>query len=186
MFDAHIKRFFWFLILCLAVLILFVCSVNYPLINKIKIVSSQYLANQQELAEFYQRDEIIQVLQNDHENNQVNLANLDGVLLDPKNTIELITDLEKIANQTNNIFEIKSIGQEELFLKFRINVWGDFSGFIDFLAGLEDTPYPPYRLIDIEDIHMRRLTSVDIIRKSNLNLKIGDLESTFNIKVYTK
>lgn len=181
----HVKKFIWFLILCLAVLSLFVLAIDYPLIKKIQTVSHGHLANQDVLARFYRRGELAEFLEEDYLENKEDLDKLGDVFLNQDKTVDFITGLEKIARQTGNIFEIKSaseIDNGRTYLNFHISVLGDFNGFIKFLAGLESSPY----LIEIEDISIKKLTSSDFIKKANFNLQEGDLESILSIKIYTE
>ncbi len=185
----HVKKFFWFLILCLAVLALFILAIDYPLIKKIQTTAQGHLTNQDVLARFYQREEIAESLEEDYMENEKDLNKLGDVFLDQDKTVDFITDLEKIAQQTGNSFEIKSVSEIDngkAYLNFRISVLGDFNGLIKFLAGLEDSPYLNYRLVEIEDISIKKLTVSDFAKKANLDLQEGDLESILSIKIYTE
>lgn len=183
----HVKKFLWFLILCLAVLALFILSIDVPLAGKIRTVAQGHLSNQDILARFYQREKLARLLEDDYSENETGLNQLGNVFLNPDETVGFITDLEKIAQQTGNAFEIKSASESkngESFLNFRISVLGSFNGFVKFLAGLEDSPNSNYYLVEIEEINIKKMSASDLTKKTGLGLKEGDLESILSIKVY--
>ena len=100
--------------------------------------------------------------------------------------------METVAQQTDNFFEIKAIrpytsltDQERPFLGFQISLWGDFSSLLLFLANLENNPYPPYRLVEIENLVIKRLAAKDLVR-FDFPLEEGDLETILSIKIYTQ
>jgi Tfp pilus assembly protein PilO len=167
----------------LIVLLLFIGLVVLPLINKIKIASQEYLSHQETLAQLDQREVSTKELQRNYQIRQDDLAGLAGAFLDQAEIVGLITTLERVAQKTGNIFEIKAVTpaspleEEESFLSFRISLWGDFDSLLLFLANLENNPYPPYRIIEIDSLMIRRLT--EPIRR-------GDLETILGVKFYLK
>ncbi|MFH1611779.1 MAG: hypothetical protein ABH887_00720 [bacterium] len=178
-------------------IILVIISVDCFLVSKIRFISQEYLNNQIRLEQFYQKEEISNDLQMGYEGIESNLADLGNAFLNTDNTVEFITDLEKVAQETNNIFEVKSVSsfdpsKQDItnpFLGFQITLWGDFNNLISFLSNLEDSPYPPYRLTEIENINIKRLDSKQLTGRVLTNissLKEGDLETTLHIKVYTQ
>ena len=71
------------------------------------------------------------------------------------------------------------------FLSLRISISGDFSNMLDFLSNLEGNPYPPYRLIEVSGLTIKRLEEKNLIN-SEESLLPGDLETILNIKIYTQ
>ena len=124
---------------------------------------------------------------------------IESAFLKKEEVIGLISTLERVANQTNNFFEIESaqpsvVSEETLsenntkkesFLSLKIRLWGSFNNLLDFMAHLENSPYPPYRLIEIKDLMIKRLEEKDLAKLPSA-LEEGDLETALVIKVYTR
>ena len=177
----------------LVVLILFVYLVAWPLFNKVKDISQEYLDSKKNLAEVDQRESLFRELETDYQAKQDDLESIEGIFLDQKDTVGFISTLEMIAAQTGNIFEIKTAGSyiapnedEESFLTLRISLWGDFSSLLEFLASIENSPYPPYRLIEIDSLTIGRLGERGSSAITDLSalLKQSDLETIIGIKIY--
>ncbi len=179
---------------CLGLIILFLLGWFgvFPLLNKIRGLSQEYLSNQETLIKLNQREALAKELQNDYQKREADLTEIARVFLDSEEMVGFISNLETIAQRTNNFFEIKAISpytpltdEESPFLDFQISLWGDFSSLLLFLANLEDNPYPPYRLVEIENLTIRRLSAVDLAR-FDFPLEEGDLETIISIKIYTQ
>lgn len=170
---------------------LFVGLVIFPFIGKVTKASQEYLTNQEILAELDQRELLSKQLEKEYRQKEADLKDLNRALLSAEETVGFISNLEAIARKTNNFLEIKSVSADdssnskESFLNFRISLWGNFSSLLLFLANLEDNPYPPYRLVEIKDMTVRRLTA-ESLSKFDFPLKEGDLESILNVRVYTQ
>lgn len=183
------KKIISFIALGLAVLGLVFALIVYPLINKIAEASQKYRSNSEILDGFDKRESLARELKKDFQQQQSSLSKIDGILLASKETVGFISTLEAIAEETGNILEIKTASPSDLsdetdpFLSLRATIRGDFAGLLYFIAKIEDSPYPPYRLIEIDNLNIRRLTGVDL---SHLELGIeeGDLESNVEIKIY--
>ena len=164
----------------LIILILFVWLVIYPLVDRIRTASQEYLANQEILNKLDQRESLARELEESYQERRVDLEAIAKVFLGPEEIVGFISNLETIAQETDNNFEIKAVSpytplteEEKPFLSFRISLWGDFSGLLYFLANLEDSPYPPYRLVEIENLAVRKLRE-------------GGLETILDVKIYTQ
>jgi len=175
----------------LVVLVLFVWLVCLPLVNKIRAASSEYLFNQEILKKLDQRESLFKELEEYYQEKESDLELIEGVFLDQDEAVGYISTLETIAEQTGNGFEIKtasvfgSAEGEEYFLALRISLWGSFSNLLEFIANLEDSPYPPYRLIEISNLTINRIELGRIIM-SESGPKTGDLETQLVIKIYTQ
>lgn len=187
------KKFFQQLGWALGILILFIALVDYPLIRKIKSTSQKYLSDRQTLQELHYREGLAKEVEKKYAEKQTDLAELENAFLEFDDTVGFIKDLEEIAQATNNIIEIQAVNplsasekEDRQFLGFRLKLIGDFSGLIKFIANLEDTPYPPYRLIEIGDINMLRLQKGSLVGVLDPRISEGDLETNINIKVYIK
>ncbi len=177
----------------LAILILFVWLAALPLIGKIRQISQEYLANKETLMKLDKQELLFRNLGESHLEKQYQLLNIGGAFLSQQETVSFISTLEDIAQGTGNIFEIKTaksfIPSEEQggegFLSLQVSLWGDFRSLLLFLANLEDSPYPPYRLLEIDSFSINRL-SKESRERISLGLAEGDLETILGIKIYTK
>jgi len=173
-------------------LLLFISLVICPLLNKVSQAAQEYLTNQEILVRLDQREFLAKQLEEEYQEKETELEDLAKVFLGSEETVGFITNLEAIARQTGNFFEIKAVSpygssedEEETFLDFRISLWGNFSGLLLFLANLENSPYPPYRLVEIENMTIKRLATEDSTR-FDFSLKEGDLETILSVKIYTQ
>lgn len=186
------KKIILFICLGLISLFLFGWLGIFPLLDKIKALSQEYLSNQEILIKLNQRESLAKELQRNYQEREVDLTEIARVFLGSEETVGFISNLETIAQQTNNFFKIKAISpytpltdEEMPFLDVQIYLWGDFSGLLIFLANLEDNPYPPYRLVEIENLSIKRLAAKDLVR-FDFPLEEGDLETILSIKIYTQ
>lgn len=164
----------------------------FPLFNKIKGLSQEYLSNQEILIRLNQRESLAKELQNDYQEREADLTEIARVFLSSEEMVGFISNMETVAQRTDNFFEIKAISpytpltdKEKPFLNFQISLWGDFSSLLLFLANLENNPYPPYRLVEIENLIIRRLAAKDLVR-FDFPLEEGDLETILSIRIYTQ
>lgn len=185
------KKLFLSLAIGIAGLVVFIVLIIFPLISKIRIAAQECLNNRDILAKLDQRVSLLKELKKNYQDNQSDLLMLNQAFLDSEETVGFITTLETIANQTNNFFEIKSVSsnpaneQEAAYLIMNIYLWGNFSGLLNFLANLENIPYPPYRLIEVDTITIKRLAKEDLSR-IGMNSGEGKLETVLSVKVYTQ
>jgi len=177
------KKLISSLLIVLIVLALFIWLAILPLVGKIKQLSQEYLGKQEILAQLDQREFLFRDLEKSYREKKDQLTNIEGTLLTEEETVGFISTLENIADRTGNDFEIraaKSFSEEgeEKFLSLTISLWGDFERLLVFLANLEDSPYPPYRLLEVD--------SLSIHRMEGDNVRDGTLETILGIKIYTK
>ncbi len=187
------KKLFASLGIGLIVLILFIYLIAFPLIVKIKTASQEYLTNQEILAVLSQKEVLFKEIEKTYQERENDLAIIEDIFLETEEAVGFISTLEEIAQQTGNFFEIKTVdsftppAEEEgsAFIVLRISLWGDFSSLLAFMANLEDSPYPPYRLIEVDSLNIKRLESSNLVNLSS-NLSEGDLETIVGIKIYTQ
>ncbi len=178
-------------LLCLIGLLLFISLSVYPWLAAIDRAGQEYLAGQEVLTKLDQRESLAKQLEKEYQENESELADLAKVFLSTEETVGFITNLETIARRTNNFFEIKAASphqpseEEAGYLSFRISLWGSFHNLLLFLAKLEDSPYPPYRLVELENITIKKLEAEDLTRIS-YPLAENSLESILSIKIYTQ
>lgn len=179
--------------ICLMILFLFVCLVILPLFDKIKKSSQEYLSNQEILNKLDKREYLFKKLQKSYNEKDSDLLMVEKVFINQEETASFIFILEKLAKQTGNIFEIKTASsfspsekeKEMPFLALQFSIFGNFSNLLDFLSSLENNPYPPYRLIEIDGLIVKRLEQRNLV---NLDpgLSEGDLETILGIQIYTQ
>jgi len=173
------KKIIFMIALGIIILALVFVSVIYPLVNKIADYSYRYLSNKEILSGLSKRESLAKELRNDFQEKQDALSRIEGALLGAEETVGFISTIESIAQETGNLFEIKTASpslltsEGEPFLFLSVVLWGDFSELLNFIANIEDSPYPPYRLMEIEGINIKRLLE-------------GDIETNLEIKIYTK
>ncbi len=171
------------------ILPLFVVFGVMPFLGEIKNLSKEYLDIQEKIARLNQAGALLEDLEKYYQDKEDNLARIEGAYLGPEEVVGLITTLERIAAQTGNIFEIQSAvpastgDEKDSYLTLRISLQGDFNSALAFLANLEDNPYPPYRLIEIDDLSIRRTGGQGANAPEELTKNI--LETSINVKVYT-
>ncbi len=161
-----------------------------PIIDKINQLSENYLENQQKIENLDKQVILFQELKKNYLEKENRFLEIEQIYLPEKETIGFISDLEAIANQSGNYFEIKTASafsteevEEKSFLSLSISLWGDFNSLLEFLANLEDSPYPPYRLTEIDRISMQKIGERGL---TNEEISVGpdDLETILDIKVY--
>lgn len=187
------RKFLATLIISLIVIIFFIYLIIFPLINKIEENSEEYLSNQEIINRLDKREYMYKKLQKSYDEKNSELLVTEKILINDEETAGFIFILEKLAEQTNNVFQIKtansfspSENKEEIpFLSLKISLLGDFSSMLDFLSNLENNPYTPYRLIEISEINIKRLVEKNLVNLEE-SFSLGDLETILNIKVYTQ
>ena len=187
------KKFLATLIICLIIIVFFVYLIIIPLIDKIKENSEEYLSNQEILNRLDKREYVYKKLQKSYDEKNSELLVTEKILISDEETVGFIFTLEKLAEQTNNIFEIKTVSsfspsekKEEIpFLSLKMSLFGNFSNMLAFLSHLENNPYPPYRLIEISGVNIKKLAEKDLVN-SEESLLLGNLETVLDIKVYTQ
>ncbi len=103
------KKFLATLIICLIIIVFFVYLIIIPLIDKIKENSEEYLSNQEILNRLDKREYVYKKLQKSYDEKNSELLVTEKILISDEETVGFIFTLEKLAEQTNNIFEIKTV-----------------------------------------------------------------------------
>ncbi|MBU1176895.1 MAG: hypothetical protein ABIG88_01980 [Patescibacteria group bacterium] len=179
------------LMISLIIIIFFIYLIVFPLIDKIKENSEEYLSNQEIINRLDKREYMYKKLQKSYDEKDNELLVTEKILINDQETAGFIFILEKLAEQTNNVFEIKTASSfspsEEKeaipFLSFKISLFGNFSNMLNFLSNLEDNPYTPYRLIEINGVNIKRLVEKDLVNLEE-SISVGNLETVLDIKVY--
>jgi len=171
MFSAQKKIYFSFGGV-LVILVLFVWLAYLPLIRRIKNLSQEYLDNQRVLSQLDQGRISFKELDREYSHDKDNLDLINNVFLKEDDAVDFIKTLEDLTQETGNTYEIKTVSSEDSSLMLRFSLLGDFSNILLFLAHLENTPYPPYRLIKVDNF------SIDQMEES--------LEAIVGVKIYTQ
>lgn len=192
------QKLFFCIGLGFLILFLLVWLVVYPLIGKIGQISETYLSNQQILAKLSYRETAAKKLQEGFQQMQVDFSRIENAFLKQEEIVGFIRTLEAIAQKTGNDFDIKLLGSPntasgssdsggsaESSLSFQITLWGGFPNLLKFSVSLEDTPYQPYRLIEIDNLNVKKLEE-GVSTESGSGTKTGGLKSILDIKIYTQ
>lgn len=174
----------------------FVWLLVFPLIGKIKELSKNYSENQVQIVKLEKKKSLLEQLQKDYREKEQDIKSFENSLLKEEEIVGFISTLEEIAAESGSLLEIKSAEphvpqkndpDQDSFLSLRMLLAGDFNGFLSFLAYLEDSPYPPYRLIEINRIDVNRVAAQSASKSKDLiDIREGDLKTNLEIKVYTK
>jgi len=169
------QKFYFSIVIVFVILALIVFAVIFPLIGKIRTSANNYLEGKKTLLVLEANIKDVKSLEKKYQEVKDTFAKLETAFLDPAETLGFITSLEKLAEETGNSFAIEkvNIASEGKFINFQVSLSGDFSSLVNFLIGLENTPYPPYRLVGVENIDIRKISDVNV-------------GANFNVAVYTK
>ena len=159
-----------------------------PLMGQIKKTSERYLENETRLAVLDRKETLFRELKHDYQNEESTMIDAADFFLESDEIVSFISTLETIASETGNTFEIQtaishepSEREKESYLTLRIGLWGNFATLMDFIASLEDSPYSPYRLMQIDNLIIKETSGSEETSHSDTRLK-----ADIGIKVYTK
>lgn len=176
--------------LSLLVLILYSVFGVFPFLKKISDLSGDYVESKKKVAELDKRRSLFKELEANYNKNKKSLLKIEGALLKQKETVGLVSTLENIAEQSGNEMQINRAQpyipsekeKDKLpYLDLAMELSGSFNSLLTFLAYLEDSPYPPYRLIEIENLQIHKIK-----KKESEATGSDELKATLKIKVYTK
>lgn len=184
------RKLYLGIIIGLIILVVFFWLIVSPLFLKVRELSHQYLDGQKLLLKLEQRESFAKELEKEYKEKEENILDIRRVFIGPEETVGFIYSLEKIAKETNNAFEIKTVSpfeeSEDSSISFRITLWGNYPNLMEFIANLENAPYPPYRMIEISSMDIGRIEDPTKVSKNAPNLDEGDIETVLNIKIFTK
>ncbi|MBC8294431.1 MAG: hypothetical protein H8E55_01330, partial [Pelagibacterales bacterium] len=98
------RKFLATLIISLIVIIFFIYLIIFPLINKIEENSEEYLSNQEIINRLDKREYMYKKLQKSYDEKNSELLVTEKILINDEETAGFIFILEKLAEQTNNVF----------------------------------------------------------------------------------
>lgn len=159
------------------------------IIWKIKTSSEKILEIKQQIANAEaKRDNTIK-LEKEFEIIKKNLAQINKTLKDPSRFLEIIIELEKLAEQNGNKHQITIVEETKKaktpssakYLLFRINLFGSFNNAMNFISDLENADF--YSQIGkIEMSKMDKLTPEQIAEGA----QIGDIETIMEVKIFIR
>ncbi len=170
------QKFYLDLGIILIIVATIVFCVIPPLLGKISAASRDYVEGGKTIALLEREIVEVKNLEKTHQEIKKTFSELQTVFLDSEETLGFITSLERLATTTQNVIEIKGVSTspEDGFINFQISITGSLSSFIYFLTAIENTPYPPYRLVEIENLGISKSTQG------------SSMQTNLEIKVYTK
>jgi hypothetical protein len=186
------QKFFIYLGIALIIFSLAISLGILPLIYQVKESSQKYLANQQDLMRLDLKESLYKDIYKSYKETEKDILKAESAFLNFQETVGFISTLEKVAEETGNFFEIKSAvpansSSQERYLYLNIFVQGSFESLLQFIAYVEDSPYPPYRLIEIEEISIEKNSPQfqEATEKSpEADLAKNNLRTNLGVKVY--
>ena len=179
---SSLKKIYLFIIGAIVILILLVFVVALPLVNKIETLSKEYADGQTMLSQIQQKELLLRQQEELLKKTQEKFSKVEKSFLESADLVNFIASLEKIAKDTKSQFEIKSVSppdKEKQYFTFAIIVKNNFPDFLRFLFALENTPQPPYRLIEVKS-----LTLKGIKLQEGEEAKAAEVEGNLEIKVH--
>jgi len=170
------QKFYLSLGVILIIAAAMVFCVIFPLLGKIGAASRDYLEGEKTIALLEREIVEVKNMEKAHQEIKKTFSELQTAFLDSEETLGFITSLERLAATTQNTIEIRGVSTSPLgdFINFQISITGSPSNLIYFLTAIENTPYPPYRLVEIENIGISKST------------QDSSIQTNLEIKVYTK
>ena len=175
------KKIYINLIISVAIIFLSIGLGVVPLINLTKTKSRDFRNKQQEFNFLKNKKEYKRDLEKDYKRSEEGIKKINAMLINEEKVIDFVKELEDIARLTKNQEEIQILNKndkEAMF--FKISLIGDFPSFLHFLVYLENMNY----LIEIQNLRIRRLNKKDLIREKLKEVKIGDIKSEIEIKIF--
>lgn len=164
-------------------------SASGTILGKIKTASEKILEIKQQISNAEaKRDKLIK-LEKEFEIIKDNLAQIDKILKDPAKFLDIIIDLEKLAEQNGNKHQIVIVEETAKtktpspakYLLFRINLFGPFNNVINFVSELENADFHS-QIEKIEMSKMDKLTPEQIAEGA----QIGDIKTIMEVKIFTR
>lgn len=160
-----------------------------PLINKISSASQEYIEIKQQISNIEENRNQIIKLEKEYSAIKNDISQIDAALANPSDFLNIIIKLEQISEKTGNKYKIsiiddttaKKTSEQKQYLPFRVVLYGDFAGAMDFINKLENADF----YAGIEKIEMSKLERLTLDQMSE-GAKEGDIRTIMEIKVFTK
>lgn len=185
--SSRKKIYFWLAIFG-GISLVFLVLIIPKLLGGIKKNSENLITLKSELVSLQEERKNLSQIEKIFQNYQLDLVKIDELFIDSEVPIEFINFFKKNAVSFQQKIEIslapkiKTDTEPWPSLFFQISTYGSFPNFLKFLERLESGPY----LIEISNLNIKKLTEGEIQSTKFQGLSLGDVESTFSIKVYTR
>lgn len=182
------KKIYLSLIFFGIISLLFLFLIIPHFLGEIRKNSENLVSSKNELISLQREIKNLKELKITYQTSQANLAKIDEIFIDSEAPIEFIDFLEKNAQISQQKIEIslvsKKEAEDELWpsLFFQISTFGSSPKFLKFSEKLENSPY----LIEVLNLNIKKLTEREIQSAKFQGLSLGDVKSTFLIKVFVK
>jgi Tfp pilus assembly protein PilO len=167
--------------------LIFIFFLIYPLFQKIKRNSEDFLSTKKELISLEVQSKNLGEFKEIYQENLQNIEKINNLFINPEVPIDFIGFLEKISQDSKVSIKISLLSTKEEkdiwpSLQFQISATGSFNNFSKFLKRIDTTSY----LVEIKNININRLTEDELKTKGFEGLSSGDIKATIVLKVYTK
>lgn len=160
-----------------------------PLIGKISATSQEYLDIKQQIANIEENRNQIMKLEKEYDAIKEKISKIDATLANPSDFLNTIIKLEQIGEKTGNKYKIsvidepaaKKSAEPKQYLPFRVILYGDFAGAMDFINKLENADF----YANIEKMEMSKLDKLTLDQASE-GVKEGDIRTIMEIRIFTK
>lgn len=172
-----------------AIFALMISFITLPLINKISATSQEYLDIKQQIANIEENRNQIAKLEKEYDTIKEGISKIDATLANPSDFLNTIIKLEQIGEKTGNKYKIsvidessaKKSAEPKQYLPFRVVLYGDFAGAMDFINKLENADF----YANIEKVEMSKLDKLTLDQASE-GIKEGDIKTIMEIRIFTK
>jgi Tfp pilus assembly protein PilO len=138
------RRFLTQIIISGLLLSLLICSSCF-FINRIKLANQEVEARKLSLKNMQSENEKVAQLRQEHEEAKPYFSQINSFFQTKEEIINVLSDLEMIAGQTNNIIRVdmakeKEIDEETQSLRYQISLQGNMKSFLSYSEALEKLP----------------------------------------------
>lgn len=181
------RKIYLTLIVSLLVIIGLWLFLIQPLVDEVKLLSTEFEQKNNLLASYKDKGEkYLNKLRDDYNLFESRIFEINNSFIDSEKVIDSILAVEQAAVSTSNYQEIKEISSpgEDNALSFQISLWGSFPNLVKFLARIENLNY----FIDSDSLQITRIGERDLRSWADkgINISDGDVKSTLEIKAYAK
>lgn len=184
--DLSKKNFLASVIIIVILLAISIFAINY-LVNQIKNASNEYIEAKKTLITIEKKTLSLEKQKILIDEVQSNFSKIEKSFLGKEEIVDFITTLEETALKTNNSIKIESLvfpTQEVPYFTFQLFIQGTFPNSLRFLAGIENIPGSSYRLIEIRQLDIKRISGQKQEEKETG--QEAKVESDLEIRVYSE
>jgi Tfp pilus assembly protein PilO len=124
----------------LLILIIILAYIVFPSVKHIDQLSDQIFKERTKLEELYLKGQSLKRSTEEYRKIKNEISELENIFITQEQELNLITQLETLANETNveqelNIKETKEINEEKMFIA--LNIRGEYANIINYLEQVE-------------------------------------------------